>query len=111
MIKGYEERPCLWKKDDKFYKNKIKRSDAMEQIAQLVNATTDETRDKIRNFRTTYFQNVKKMKKAGRTSRYPPRWEYFNSLSFLSDEASEADPIDISVSIYFLQHLFPLKIC
>lgn len=110
MIKGYEDHPCLWKKDDKFYKNKIKRSDAMEQIAQLVNATADETRDKIRNFRTTYFQNLKKMKKAGRSNRYPPRWEYFSSLSFLSDDASEADPIDIGVSIYFFGHLFPLKV-
>lgn len=106
LISELELRPCLWKKENEFYKNKYTRAAATDELAQMVIATADEVKDKIRNLRTTFFQNLKKTKKNGSAGGVQPKWDYFNALSFLSGEEAAAGRIDTIVSFCLFINIY-----
>ncbi|XP_034174686.2 uncharacterized protein LOC117601680 [Osmia lignaria lignaria] len=92
FIHLYESHPCLWKSDLSDYKNRDKRQSALENIVaemNIPNFTLVECKNKIKNLRSHYCQELKKIKNsmksgAGSEEVYKPSLPWFAALdSFL----------------------------
>ncbi|KAF0763321.1 MADF domain-containing protein [Aphis craccivora] len=83
FLKEYQKYPCLWDKCSADYKNRVKRDHAEEMLLQFTSMPTiKELRQKIRNIRCTYNQDVVKLKKSmvtGSASNtvYKPKLAWF----------------------------------
>ncbi|CAL1296681.1 unnamed protein product [Larinioides sclopetarius] len=102
VIEMYKQLPCLWKKADPDYYDKIKKDIAMEQLVDLfktkyANADKDLVQKKITSMRGCFRKEYNKVKaslKSSSSTNYvhiPKLW-YYNLLTFLEDQNVESIP-------------------
>lgn len=63
FISLYRELPCLWNVSSPLYKNKIARENAYESLLEQMhdpNLNTKFIKNKMKNLRSTYHQELKK---------------------------------------------------
>uniref|UniRef100_T1HAF1 MADF domain-containing protein n=1 Tax=Rhodnius prolixus TaxID=13249 RepID=T1HAF1_RHOPR len=85
FVELYREHDCLWNGYCKKYKNKEVRQKALESIREKMNwstLSTDEIKQKIKNLRSTYNQELVKIKRSIISGRvgddiYKPNVKWF----------------------------------
>lgn len=87
LILMYQGKPELWDVTTAMYKNRIKKQDALKELADEFSTTTEEIQRKIHNLRNQFSSELKKHKKikSGQSTDelYVSKWPYYNLLSFL----------------------------
>lgn len=86
LISMYASRPELWNAKSKHYKNRIKKRQAFDEIAQTFSVTVDEIYRKMHNLRTQFNNELRKTKRSTDQpvgEPYVSKWPYFDSLKFL----------------------------
>ncbi|KPJ12146.1 hypothetical protein RR48_03893 [Papilio machaon] len=86
LISYYESLPELWQVSNPDYKNRVKKSAAVDSLAEQFNTTAFEINRKLHNLRTQFNNELRKLKKKsgqGTDENYTSNWEYFTSLKFL----------------------------
>lgn len=93
FVEEYRARPCLWNIKLAVYKNKSARDTALKEIEELMGIESfgiNEIKNKIKNLRSTYAQEKKKIKDskksgAGTDEVYVPHIKWFMEMdSFLN---------------------------
>lgn len=93
----YRENECLWNVRSSLYKNKIARENAYERILRCLedeNMDIKSLKIKIKNLRTIYNTELKKVKDSMRSgaegsSVYKPKLSWFEEIhSFLGDSGN-----------------------
>ena len=96
LIELVEARPELWDCSLKAYKNRNLKNKIHESIAQTLNLTANLVAKKIHNLRCQLNTELRKIKSkkcgAGTNEIYSPKWEYFESVKFMSLSAKECVP-------------------
>lgn len=69
FIELYEQIPLLWHAKHPQYYNKIKRNDALEQIAKEIGCTADECRKKMNSLLSAMRREKAKIKKSFGTGK------------------------------------------
>ncbi|KAF5283217.1 hypothetical protein FQR65_LT14046 [Abscondita terminalis] len=96
----YREYECLWNTSSPLYKNKIARDNAYKKLCSNMNdenLTIKFIKNKIKNLRTTYHQELKKIKDsmrsgAGSSDVYKPTIPWFKEMhSFLEDSTENRE--------------------
>jgi len=89
LINMYHNKPELWDVKSKVYKDRVKKRDALDEIATTFETVEEITR-KIHNLRNQFNSEFKKTtkKKSGQGSDelYTSKWPYFKSLLFLQKD-------------------------
>lgn len=110
LIELYHMHPCIWMISSVEYKNKAKRQEAYNEIVNNMNKEgfgVPELKQKIKNLRCTYHQEVMKIKKsrrsgAGAADIYVPQLKWFSHMdSFMKNIKREGvveDNLQINVS-------------
>ncbi|VVD02899.1 unnamed protein product [Leptidea sinapis] len=89
FFKMYQEKPCLWDKQDLSYSNKEHRLKALKELHQKYakiykGATIANMKKKIENLRTNCYRELKKVLAAkAKGETYKPTLWYYDTLSFL----------------------------
>lgn len=86
LISMYSSRPELWNAKSKHYKNRMKKRQAFDEIAQTFSVTVDEIYRKMHNLRTQFNNELRKTKRLSNQSvgeYYMSKWPYFDALKFL----------------------------
>lgn len=90
FIEQYKNKPLLWDIVHNDYRNKIKRHDALLELANSFEVTKEETEKKIKNLQTTFSIENKKVKDskrsgAGRDEIYCSKWYAFEAMMFIQE--------------------------
>uniref|UniRef100_A0A2H1WPE5 SFRICE_036338 n=1 Tax=Spodoptera frugiperda TaxID=7108 RepID=A0A2H1WPE5_SPOFR len=91
FIEQYKNKPVLWDIIHIIYgSNKIKRHDALLEIANSFEITKEEVEKKMKNLQTTFSKENKKVKDslrsgAGRDEIYVSKWYAFQAMMFIQD--------------------------
>ncbi|KAF5276778.1 hypothetical protein FQR65_LT16186 [Abscondita terminalis] len=100
FVMQYREYECLWNTSSPLYKNKIARDNAYKKLCSNMNdenLTIKFIKNKIKNLRTTYHQELKKIKDsmrsgAGSSDVYKPTIPWFKEMhSFLEDSTENRE--------------------
>ncbi|XP_031327793.1 uncharacterized protein LOC116159041 isoform X2 [Photinus pyralis] len=87
LIIMYQGKPVLWDVKSNIYKNRVKKQDAYQEMAEEFNTTVEEIQRKIHNLRNQFNSEFKKSKKKqsgqGTDELYVSKWPYYNLLLFL----------------------------
>lgn len=88
FIELWQECPCLWNNKINEFKDRQKRHDALEYIAEQTNTNVGAVEKKILSLKTQYNRELKKLKTAGKTGidDVPSSsWYAFQHLHFLKN--------------------------
>ena len=103
LISQWELYPELWNVKNKLYRNRIKKQNALKEIASNFNTTTNEVSRKLHNLRTQYHSEVRriKCKKSGNGAEEnnTSSWEFFSAMNFINTNHSSPVTTDNMVSI------------
>ncbi|CAI6354101.1 unnamed protein product [Macrosiphum euphorbiae] len=110
FLEEYQRYPCLWDKSMPDFKNRIKRDHAEEQLLKITSGINNvkELRQKIRNIRCTYNQEVAKIKSSMRTGSgsstvYKPKLAWFSFAdSFLKKTSDIENKSDTNLVIFII---------
>lgn len=87
LINMYHGKPELWDVKCKVYKDRVKKHNALTEIAGELNTTIEEIQRKIHNLRNQFNSEFKKITKTksgqGTNELYVSKWPYYKSLLFL----------------------------
>lgn len=96
FIEAYRSFPCLWKINSKEYSNQVTKGNAYDKLLELckevnANANIDWVKMRIKNLRTVFRKEMKKMKTsqksgAGTDDIYKPKLWYFELMMFTADQ-------------------------
>lgn len=106
FIRLYREYECLWNSSSSLYKNKIARDNAYIKIQEGMNdMTVKDIKNKIKGLRSTYHQEVNKIKSskrsgAGTNDVYKPSLSWFEEMEFLNDTLEYRKSNSTQVSTY-----------
>lgn len=89
-----EEKPCLWKKSDNFYKNRFRKEAAYEELAAEMKCGVGDVKTKLKSFRTTFLQYFHKVDKSGSAGGKQATWKFYNNFVFMSEEVGQAGDVD-----------------
>ena len=98
MIDRWQEEPVLFNIKDPYYHDKTRRSNAVERILMAMEKnrfhprpTVEQLQEKMHSLRCYYNTQHNKVKSSknqtgqGADAVYKPRWQFYDSLSFLQD--------------------------
>ncbi|XP_031555983.1 uncharacterized protein LOC116292772 [Actinia tenebrosa] len=88
LIKVWSKTPILYDTKDSLYFNKVEREKAISNIATKLGITVIDVLGKMYSLRTYYSKQqgmIKASINKGTEDVYKPRWQWYESLSFLSD--------------------------
>lgn len=112
FVRSYRENQCLWDFNSPTYKNKSARDEAYERLVldmDMPGLTVLDVKNKIKNIRSTYCQELKKIQTAKMLGREPyvPSVFWFKELdSFLhSNTTPRTDLADRKVPKYLVSSL------
>lgn len=109
FIHLYETHSCLWQTNSPEYKNRDKRQQALENIVEemkIPNFTVNDCKNKIKNIRSHYCQELKKIKNSmksgmGTQDIYKPTLPWFHILDgFLRPLVTQKTESNLEVSIF-----------
>ncbi|XP_013189632.1 uncharacterized protein LOC132903440 [Amyelois transitella] len=105
FIECYRSYPLLWDSKDEFYKNKIKRHDALVEIAAKFEVEKVEVERKIKNLQSHFLREKKKeqdSKKSGSGAdeSFTSKWFAYKSLLFLSSRNKPRKTMDSQMIDY-----------
>lgn len=116
LIDAFREHRNLWNPKDVNYKNRIKKKDSYQEIAQLFHIKWMEIERKIKNIISQYQRerrNYKKMKTSGAGQHFTPKWFGYNAMSFMHDRNKPRKGVQIGgeyeVSFLFLLFTYILR--
>lgn len=114
FVQLYREHECLWNMSSPNYKNKTLRQNAIEAIIKeiaLPGFGVNEVRNKIKNLRSTYNQEVLKIKKSaksgsGKEDVYVPSMKWFEILDpVMKYSKGTTDTSDVISNLVSKHHL------
>ncbi|RZF43561.1 hypothetical protein LSTR_LSTR012841 [Laodelphax striatellus] len=90
LIELYRDRPILWDCRLKAYKDKNKKQDALQEIADTFGVDKQVVKKKIRNLVCHFLREVKRERDssksgAGNSEVYKSKWFCYNNMIFLKD--------------------------
>ncbi|KPI97706.1 hypothetical protein RR46_07453 [Papilio xuthus] len=87
LLKGF---PCLWNSQNKDFKNRQKRREALDYIAQESNTDTRAVKKKMVSLRTQYNREINKIRTKTHAGYEQPTssWYAYDLLHFLKDNSS-----------------------
>lgn len=88
LIKLWSKAPILYDSKDLLYFNKVEREKAISNIAKKLGVTINEVLGKIYSLRTYYSKQqgmIQASINKGAEDVYKPRWQWYESLSFLTN--------------------------
>lgn len=85
VIELYRERPVLWDATSNLYKDKNKKHYAWQEIANEMNTSKLEVKNKIRNLTIQFKREMKKPKSGSGADPYKKKWFALDYLMFLKD--------------------------
>ncbi|XP_014292526.1 uncharacterized protein [Halyomorpha halys] len=96
VIEMYRELPCLWKRTDPYYHDKVKRNAAMDQLLELFkeqdpDITKDFVQKKIASLRGAFRKELNKVRLSECSGTSPdkihvPKLWYYDLMLFLEDQ-------------------------
>lgn len=111
LVEMYREYDCLWDMKHDSYRDKEARQRAYKEIAEKLNIPNLNTKDipnKIKNLRSSYYQEIKKVRRSIRLgeSVYQPRVSWFTKVDgFLRPFRHEREFISkVSDTIFLLSY-------
>lgn len=109
LISSLEELPHLWDVSQIDYKNRLKRTASIEQLAQQFNTDSGEISRKLHNLRTQFNNELRKSRKRksgqGVDEIYTSKWEFFEALQFMRSSSKCTETQSNIVSIIFYCHV------
>lgn len=110
---------CLWNVKCKMYKNKQMRESAYQKIVEAMNIVdfnVPEVKTKIRNLKSTYFQEKKKIEKSkasgsGSENVYKPNIKWFDEMDTLLNnvDGRRITFDNVSIQRNVIKYLFKYK--
>ena len=82
LCKELEKHPCLWETCGPEYKNKPRRSRALDELCQKFNISPSCLKKQLHSLRTSLTREVKKETTEGQQSR----WKFYTALSYMKDD-------------------------
>ena len=82
LCKELEKQPCLWETCGPEYKNKPRRSRALDELSQKFNISPRCLKKQLHSLRTALTREVKKETTEGQQSR----WKFYTALSYMKDD-------------------------
>ena len=82
LCKELEKHPCLWETCGPEYKNKPRRSRALDELSQKFNISPRCLKKQLHSLRTALTREVKKETTEGQQSR----WKFYTALSYMKDD-------------------------
>ena len=82
LCKELEKHPCLWETCGPEYKNKPRRSRALDELRQKFNISPSCLKKQLHSLRTALTREVKKETTEGQQSR----WKFYTALSYMKDD-------------------------
>lgn len=104
--------PELWNISGQTNKDRVKKTAAIESLAEQFHIDSAEINRKLHNLRTQLNNELRKMrqKKSGQGAdeTYKSSWEYFEMIKFMIPENKLNETHSNLVSFYYLSHLMLL---
>ena len=89
LITEYRDRPCLWNSRIEEYRNRNVRDVALNSLASIFETTEAEVMRKLHNLRSQYTSQKRRLRDvcsgSSGTTATTSKWQFFESLKFLSD--------------------------
>ena len=89
LITEYRDRPCLWNSRIEEYRNRNVRDVALNSLASIFETTEAEVMRKLHNLRSQYTSQKRRLRDvcsgSSGTTATTSKWQFFESLEFLSD--------------------------
>lgn len=110
LIELYESKGCLWDTNNREYKNKIKKYDAWEGLANELQIPRKDVEAKIHNLRSQFVREKKKIASSKGTGKARDEviesssWFAYDAMKFLLSGATTSggtDTLEIQVSHNF----------
>ncbi|XP_061718383.1 transcription factor Adf-1-like [Cydia pomonella] len=98
LVQSYKNHELLWDPSNPDFKNRTKKNDAWEDVANTVNIPRREVESKMHTLRSQFAREKKKiaqLRKKGNDLKYAP-WFAYESLKFLLKGETETDGCDSS---------------
>lgn len=112
LIERVEEMPELWNISGQTNKDRVKKTAAIESLAEQFHIDSAEINRKLHNLRTQLNNELRKMrqKKSGQGAdeTYKSSWEYFEMIKFMIPENKLNETHSNLVSFNYLSHLMLL---
>lgn len=110
----YKNQECLWNKYTMAYKNKAARQQAIESIVQQMKMEgfrVSEAKTKIKNLRSTYNQELLKIKKSQETAYSPaevyvPNVKWFETFHWLMTTVKDGGGAKVVRKFIILFHVY-----
>nr|XP_022900172.1 uncharacterized protein LOC111413434 [Onthophagus taurus] len=101
FVKLYRDHECLWNKTKPSYKNKNNRLKAIHNIMHVMAKEgfgVTEIKQKIKNIRSTYYQEVQKIKKSAKSAMsqddiYQPNVKWFTNMDYIMRHSKKPSEI------------------
>lgn len=113
LIEEFKTKEVLWDSSNMEYKNKQKKSDAWQEIAENINAEKSEVEKKVKSLIGQFQRETKKTKTKsgdGTDDTYDSKWFAFKNLMFLKDKtkphSTREAGIEVSISKIFYYNIF-----
>nr|CAH7734027.1 unnamed protein product [Callosobruchus chinensis] len=107
FIDSYRNFTCLWRYEDRSYKNRIIRNNAVQELGTKYSITPKQVLNKIKSLRSYFHKEHAKVtkKKSGSTTSdtYKSSWFAYTSMLFILDGDSQRSGIETEVSDYGIQ--------
>lgn len=107
LIELYRDRPVLWDCRLKEYKDRNKKQDALQEIADTFGVDKQVVEKKIKNLVCHFLREIKRERDssksgAGNSDVYKSKWFCFNNMLFLKDRNTPKETTDTikQVNIY-----------
>nr|XP_026496143.1 transcription factor Adf-1-like [Vanessa tameamea] len=99
LIELYESRDLLWDTSHRDYRNKIKKTDAWEDIAKALKLARKEIETKVHTLRSQFVRERKKVKSSkttgsGREDVKSSAWFAYDAMKFLLKGATTSGSLD-----------------
>ncbi|XP_017772863.1 PREDICTED: uncharacterized protein LOC108559975 isoform X2 [Nicrophorus vespilloides] len=91
FVQAYKSFPCLWNFGSEMYKDRDAKESSYNALSEQFELNVQEIKYKIKNLRSTYFQEMKKIKHSRKSNKeYSSKLIWFNEMSFLQKTARSA---------------------
>lgn len=99
VIGLYKKHSCLWDRRSRHYKNSHLKNNAWNAISKEMDIPVDEVKRKVKNLRSAYLLEKKKVDESGKTALSPldvhrPHLFYYDKMCFLDSIVILRKPID-----------------
>lgn len=106
LISKWELYPELWDVSNESYRNRLKKQNALKNLATIFETAEYEINRKFHNLRTQYHHELRRIQeKKSADDTYQSSWEYFDAMKFISCKRSNKRTSTNLVSKFFIHRI------